>query len=68
MTDDQTVGLSSSLVKHDEVGKAVSLTNLNQVFHHVTTPVHSQGVRQDQLELLLESNKALRRISASGNE
>jgi hypothetical protein len=68
MADNKTIWFTTGLMQHNEVSKVVSLADLDQVFHHVTTSVDTKRVRKNQLELLLEGNKSLRWVSTSSNE
>jgi len=63
MADDQTIRLTSRLMHHDQVSEFVGLADLNQVFEHVATSIHTSCVRDNQLEFFLEGHQSLTRVT-----
>ena len=45
MTDDKTIGFTSSLMHHNQISKGVSLGNLDEILEDVATSVNSSRVR-----------------------
>ena len=48
---------------HDQICEVVRLADFDEILENVAASVNTRGVRNDQLELFLESDKSLTRVA-----